>query len=265
MRLAWATDVHLNFLMPPQVLAFVWKIDAAGPDAVLLTGDIAEAPDVASYLSELANHLRRPIYFVLGNHDFYRGSIAEVREAMEELTRGHRWLHWMNTAGIVELTPETGLIGHDGWADGRLGMGADTPLLLNDFFHIRELIGLDTAARFTRLAALGDETAAYFRRALPEALDRFQSVVLITHVPPFREACWHDGQVSNDEYLPHFASQAPGEVLREIMATRPDQKLLVLCGHTHGAGSVDILPNLRVLTGGASYGAPELQPEIVVA
>lgn len=265
MRLAWATDVHLNFLMPPQVLAFIWKVDAAQPDALLLTGDIAEAPDVGAYLTEIANHLRRPIYFVLGNHDFYRGSIADVREQMAELTRGHRWLRWMNEAGIVELTPETGLVGHDGWADGRLGKGAETPVLLNDFFHIRELTGLDVPTRFARLAALGDEAAAHFGRVLPEAFARFRTVVLMTHVPPFREACWHEGQVSNDDYLPLFAAQAAGDVLREVMAERPDSTLLVLCGHTHGAGFVDILPNLRVLTGGATYGTPELQPEIVVS
>jgi 3',5'-cyclic AMP phosphodiesterase CpdA len=265
MRLAWATDVHLNFLMPPQVLAFVWKVDAAQPDALLLTGDIAEAPDVGDYLSQLANHLRRPIYFVLGNHDFYRGSIKEVRERMAELSRGHRWLRYMNDAGIVELTPETALVGHDGWADGRLGSGADTPVLLNDFFHIQELTGLDTATRFARLAALGDEAAAHFRDVLPRAFDRYRTVVLMTHVPPFREACWHEGAVSSDDYLPLFASQAPGEVLREVMAARPERNLIVVCGHTHGAGSVDILPNLRVLTGGADYGAPQLQPELVVS
>jgi len=33
----------------------------------------------------------------------------------------------------------------------------------------------------------------------------------------------------------------------------------VLCGHTHGAGEAEILPNLRVLTAGARYGAPVVQ------
>jgi hypothetical protein len=35
--------------------------------------------------------------------------------------------------------------------------------------------------------------------------------------------------------------------------------MTVLCGHTHSSGEAQILPNLRVLTGGAVYGKPALQ------
>src|SRR3977135_541574 len=66
-----------------------------------------------------------------------------------------------------------------------------------------------------------------------EAVARRRTVVILTHVPPFREACWHEGQISNDDYLPHFACRAVGERLTAIMQERPDQCLTVLCGHTH--------------------------------
>jgi hypothetical protein len=36
-------------------------------------------------------------------------------------------------------------------------------------------------------------------------------------------------------------------------------KMMVLCGHTHGSGEARILPNLRVLAGGAVYGKPGVQ------
>jgi hypothetical protein len=166
---------------------------------------------------------------------------------------------------VVELTPETGLVGHDGWADGRLGNGMNTPVLLNDFFHIEEFVGLGPHDRFAQMAALGDQAAAHFRTVLPGACARFRRVLLLTHVPPFREACWHEGRISNDDYLPLFATRGLGEVLREIMQARTECDLTVLCGHTHGAGRVDILPNLHVWTGGAEYGRPELQPLFSVA
>ena len=35
--------------------------------------------------------------------------------------------------------------------------------------------------------------------------------------------------------------------------------MTVLCGHTHGSGEAQILPNLRVLTGGAVCGKPWVQ------
>src|SRR5215213_9460740 len=84
-------------------------------------------------------------------------------------------------------------------------------------------------------------------------------IILATHVPPFREACWHQGKISDGDWLPHFTCKAVGDVLLEIMKENPDHKLTVLCGHTHGGGEAQVLPNLKVLTGAARYGRPALQ------
>ena len=89
-------------------------------------------------------------------------------------------------------------------------------------------------------------------------------MIALTHVPPFREACWHRGRISDDDWLPHFACRVVGEVLREAMAAHPECEMTVLCGHTHSAGEAQILPNLRVLTGGAEYGRPEVQRVLTV-
>jgi hypothetical protein len=165
---------------------------------------------------------------------------------------------------LVELTAETGLIGHDGWADGRFGDYASSDVLLNDYFLIEELAGLDADARLERLQGLGAEAADHFRRVLPEALARFCRVIAVTHVPPFREACWHQGQISGDAWLPHLACQVVGEALVEVMRAHTDRELLVLCGHTHSSGEAQVLPNLKVLTGEAVYGRPEIQGWIIL-
>ena len=39
----------------------------------------------------------------------------------------------------------------------------------------------------------------------------------------------------------------------------PDQQLTALCGHTHGDGETQVLPNLLAITGGATYGRPVVQ------
>jgi 3',5'-cyclic AMP phosphodiesterase CpdA len=263
-KLAWVTDIHLNFIGPEEVDAFTRAIAAAGPDVVLVAGDIAEAPTVEGHLLTLARALGRPIYFVLGNHDFYFGGIAEVRAAVDTLPARSPWLRWLNTAGVVELSPRTALVGHDGWGDGRLGSGSRSRVMLNDFVVIRDLTGLPAGERFTRLGALGDEAAAHVRATLPAALARYEHVVFLTHVPPFAEACWHDGKTSGDDWLPYFTCKAVGDALVEAATARPDRNLTVLCGHTHGAGRAQILPNLEVLTGAAEYGAPEVQPVLEV-
>jgi Icc protein len=264
-KLAWVTDIHLNFIDAEQVDAFARAIAADNPDAVLVGGDIAEAPTVEQHLLTLAAALARPIYFVLGNHDFYFGAIAEVRAAVATLPARSRWLRWMNTAGVIELSPRTGLVGHDGWGDGRLGSGPRSRVLLNDFVVIRDLTGLRSDERFTRLAALGDEAAAHVRATLPAALERYEHVVFLTHVPPFAQACWHEGKTSGDDWLPYFTCKAVGDALVDVVGARPDRRVTVLCGHTHGSGRAQLLPNLEVLTGGAEYGAPEVQPLLDVA
>ena len=263
-HLAWMTDLHLNFVSPRHVEQLCRSVIDTGADAVLLTGDIGEAHDLESQLEALNAGIGLPIYFVLGNHDFYRGGIARVRAGIKALCARLPRLIYMSQAGVVGLTEDTGLVGHDGWADGRFGDYAHSDVLLNDYFLIEELTGLDSEARLDRLHALGDEASAHLRRGLLEALGRFRSVIVLTHVPPFREACWHRGQISDDNWLPHFSCQAVGAVLSEAMAAHPECEMTVLCGHTHSPGEALVLPNLRVLTGGAEYGRPEIQRVLIL-
>jgi len=258
-RAVWITDIHLNFLTPQATALFLEQVQAARPDAVLLSGDTAEAPDVIEFLEQIGSSLSQPVYFVLGNHDFYLGSIRQVRELAVVLTRRRKNLVYLSASEVHELTPRVGLIGHDGWADARIGDYEHSMVMMNDYLLIEELAGFSKAERRPHLRALGDETAAHIRRVLPLALARYPQVILLTHVPPFREACWHEGQISDDEWAPHFTCKALGDVLLEIMPQYPDHTLTVLCGHTHSPGKTRPLDNLLILTGGATYGQPEVQ------
>jgi Icc protein len=264
MQLVWATDIHLNFVGRREVEAFCQSIVDSRADAVLLGGDIATSKHVVDYLALLAERARRPIYFVLGNHDYYHGSIAAVRDRVRALTTESRWLRWLDEMDVVPLTPTTGLVGHSGWGDARLGDYEHSPVIMTDFIEIAELRGLDRETRRATLATLGDEAATHFRQVLPAAVERFPHVLVLTHVPPFQEACWHDGHISGPDFLPHFTCRAVGAVLLEIMRARPDRQLTVLCGHSHGAGEARPLRNVYVRTGAAFYGMPALQPLIGV-
>jgi predicted MPP superfamily phosphohydrolase len=263
-HLTWVTDIHLNFLKMEEIHTFCEKIAAENSDALLISGDIAESHNLIDYLNVLESKLKIPIYFVLGNHDFYQGSISGTREAVKEVSLNSPKLKWLPSAGVVSLTSETCLIGHDGWSDGRSGDFFNSEVWLNDYILIDELKSFDKKDLFGRLNKLGDETAAYLGNILPIALSEFNEVILLTHVPPFKESCWHDGKISDDNWLPHFSCQAVGEVLFEIMKENSGKMLTVLCGHTHGAGEAKILPNLLVKTGGAEYKKPEMQRPIFV-
>src|SRR5688572_13250715 len=132
-RVGWATDIHLNFLSNARIAAFCGEISNSEPDVFLIAGDISEAPSLEKHLRLVAEHLQLPIYFVLGNHDFYRSSVAEVRANARALGGN---LHWLPSAGVVALTETTALVGHDCWGDGRLGNARQSPIVLNDFLLI---------------------------------------------------------------------------------------------------------------------------------
>jgi Icc protein len=199
-----------------------------------------------------------PIYFVLGNHDFYFGSIAEVRRNVGALCRRRPRLKYLTDAAVVPLAPGVGLIGHDGWADAREGDYERSTVMMNDYRLIEELAQYSKQERLAELHALGDEAAQHVRRWLPAALAEYPQVVLLTHVPPLRGACWYNGQISDDDWAPHFICQAMGEVILDVMREHADRRLTVLCGHTHSPGECRPLDNVTVLTGGAEYEHPAI-------
>jgi len=258
-RVLWLTDIHLNFLKPVQLEKFYQLINQAEPDYVLISGDIGEAPRLKYYLQQLESRLPYPIYFVLGNHDYYGASFADVESLIHVMTHSLSRLHWLQLDGVVQLADKVGLIGHDSWADGRYGDYATSPIMLNDYVAIRDFVGLTKVQRLRLLNRLGDDAAHYVHEWLPKALSRYDHLFFLTHVPPFREACIHEGKSYNDEWLPHFASKAVGDALVKVMLDHPTKTLTVLCGHTHGKHEAHILDNLLVMTGGAEYGRPEVQ------
>ena len=195
MRLGWLTDIHLNFV-DSDVRCALYDLVCQRCDGVVITGDIGESDSVVQYLSEMAGELARPIYFVLGNHDFYRGSIARTRELVTQAASRSDHLHYLTAGGVIELTSKTALIGHDGWADDRLGDFAASEVILNDFLLIDELRmwrsnhDLDKDALRPILQTLADEAACQLKTSLAAAAAEHSRVIVATHVPPFRQSMW---------------------------------------------------------------------------
>jgi Icc protein len=263
MKLAWVTDIHLNFIDERRAGSFCEALAGTGVGAILIGGDIAESHDLVFWLRFLEGRLRRPIYFVLGNHDYYGASVKEVRRRMEELSRSSEWLRWLPAEQPVRLTEEWALAGVDGWGDARYGDHDRSPIEPADFSEIRDLIGLDKASLGKRLRELGDGEAARVRESVPGALERFRNILFLTHVPPFIESCWYEGRTADDDWAPYFTCKAVGEALAELMRGRAERRMTVLCGHTHNSGEALILPNLLVRTGRARYGDPEIQVPLI--
>jgi hypothetical protein len=264
MTLGWLSDIHLDHTERDTREAFLLELAGTPVDAWLISGDIDLAPSLVASLREVEAAVAKPVYFTLGNHDFYGGSFARVREEVAALAREPNRLTWLTDSPPRQLAPGLVLVGDDSWADARLGDPLGSWVDLNDFYLIDELWGLEGAARVRTLNALGDEAAARLEPKLRSAVQSAAHVLVLTHVPPFREATVYDGKISDDEWLPWFSCKAMGDVILSCAAANPNCEILVLCGHTHGAGSCTPAPNVRVLTAGAEYGAPRVQARIGV-
>jgi len=262
-RLAWGTDWHLNFLKPPARQAFIDRLAGLNADAFAITGDISDGSNLEQDLQRIGTTLTKPVFFLLGNHDRYHSSFAETEAVVKRATASLPHLHRLTGGELVELSPTTALLGVDGWADGTAGAGSASKVELNDSRLIRDFAILPRSMRFLKMREMADEYASTMAPILAEAMGRYPNVIVLSHVPPLPEATWHEGKVSDAEYLPHFCNPALGRLLRKSCIEFPNTKLTVFCGHTHGEG-VHREGNLTVFTGSAEYFDPRVDRVIEI-
>lgn len=263
MKLSWLTDIHLNFIDEDARKKFYQEIINTQCDGILISGDIAEAPCLADILNEMAMYIEKSIYFILGNHDYYRGQINQVRDAMRLLTAKTERLFWLPASGIQELCNGAFLIGQDGWADGRLGDFINSRVVLNDSRMITDLFQEKILGKYQlleKMQHLADVDAVKLQNDLKQAINQApKKIIVLTHVPPFKEACLHKGEISSDDWLPYFASKVMGDTLMKVAEENRLIEFLALCGHTHSESSYQPRDNLLVKTGKAEYNSPGIQ------
>lgn len=258
MKIVWLTDCHLEWLNQSSRKDFFEEIANSHPEVVLIGGDICNFDTLEPWLVKLYKKVLVPIYFCLGNHDYYNSSIYEVREIARNINMNQAQISWLPAVDVVQLDDNTGLIGHDCWGDGRAGSFYNSPLSLNDFRFIKDLSGLRKHDQLEKIRQLGSEAAEYLEIVAEKAAKRFEKVIVLTHVPPFPKACLFMGQPSVDG-LPFFCAKAAGDALIRVATNNPQTQFLVLSGHTHDAAEVQITGNLRIIVAGASYGHPEFR------
>jgi len=259
MNIAWTTDTHLNFIDEERALHFCNSILETECDALFITGDIAESGDIIFWLDFLEEQIDKPIYFVLGNHDYYRSDIASVRKRVADLCQHSKHLHWMSNSSAIKLTDKIALVGHGGWGDAKYGDFQKTPVRLNDHRLIVDLTGWDRISLQEKLHRLGEEAAIYIQEGLHKAKKISSEIWVLTHVPPFPESCWHKGEWGAKDWISDFACKSVGDVLLNFADQNPTIQIQVLCGHGHSPGEVQMRQNLNVRTGGAVYGQPAVE------
>lgn len=257
-RIAWATDLHLNFASLARCEEFIESVREVDADMLLIGGDISESEDVVWHLQRLSEQTGLPIQFVLGNHDFYHGSFVGVRQKVRAACDANPSLNYLSGNKPIGVGHGWALIGDDCPADTRCGDALGSPVQMQDFRLIEDFHGLAADRRLRVLRREGAAAAARLGVQLTAAAALAQKIMVLTHVPPFREACWYEGRLTDDAWAPFFVCHTAGWQLKRFCKTHPNHQVLVLCGHTHAPGKSRILSNLMCWTGAAEYGQPEI-------
>ncbi len=255
-RILWLSDLHFDFLVRVEIEVFLASLPITSASALLITGDISNAEMLGDHLTLLAQSTQLPIYFVLGNHDFYGSNFAWLDGQVADLGRQFPQLVHLQGQSPIPLTPQTCLIGHRGWADGRAGAGGNTLLRLNDHDLIADLSSLDSRTLFAKLAQLGIDSVNALRDPIQQAVAAFDRILIATHVPPFVEASLYNNRPSEHAYSPHFVNFALGEYLLSIADANSAKTFQVYCGHSHHQARFQARPNLVVHVAHAKYREP---------
>jgi 3',5'-cyclic-AMP phosphodiesterase len=262
-HLTWITDPHLEFCSVHDRMALYESINKSSGQAVLITGDISAGRHRFGHYCELAREVKKPIYFVLGNHDRYGTTFADAEAVCACACKENANLLRLDGSQIIFLSELVGLIGVNGWADGLGGLGPETKARINDFSYIKDFAKLPENEVFLRMAELARGYADAVETSLRQGLEEFKTVIVATHVPPFEAAAWHEGKPTSPDYQPFFSSPTLGKMIKAVSAENPKKRILVLCGHTHEVGVCEEGP-IFVATGAADHGKPRLAATINV-
>jgi predicted phosphodiesterase len=259
--LIWLTDLHLEFCSHQTRRDLYQSVNHAAGEIVVITGDLSTGTQRPAQYSELAEQIRKPVYFVLGNHDRYGTTFANAEAVAERVAKQFSHMVRLDGSQVIPLTESVALIGVDGWADGLGGEGPATKARINDFYQILDF-ATDTDIKVFR--AMKERARSYAQALKPsllKALTQYQTTIIATHVPPYEGAAWHEGAPSSPDYQPFFSSPTMGNMITAAAAEHPGKSVLVLCGHTHSPGNYRD-GNILVLTAGARYGFPEISQTI---
>lgn len=254
----WGTDVHLDCI--DDVSDWAQKnLAPLGSDTILLTGDISVGPSVIDHLKIIREVSGKKVYFVLGNHDYWDTSFASLRRQISDQQLKDDGIVWMGATDFVPFGEKIAIVGHDGWYDALNGDVKKSRFIMKDWFRIVEFAGalrdiVSISRRMAADSALHVETAC--EKAIANGRDK---LIILTHFPPFAEACLYRGRQSEPQALPWYSSRLMGETLIDLAEKHPSISFTVLCGHTHSHCEIGPRPNLRVIVGDSDYGDPTVR------
>jgi predicted phosphodiesterase len=259
-KLAWLTDPHFDKCDISKFETIAKKFEESSSGGLVVTGDISENGTTMLYLSFLQNLIRKPIWFVFGNHDWYNVSRKQNEEFIKKYSSEN--LIKLDSVDYIKLNKSTCLVGGENWWDASFKSSfglLDNIFMSEDYEKIEFIKPLKTDENiFSKVKTLSKESSELLITKLAKALLVFDKVYLAVHVPPFKEGCLYSGIVMPENWLNHFCDVELGLKLKVLMKAFPEKELVILSGHTHSKSEIKIKQNIKQYVGKVKVADPKI-------
>lgn len=270
-KYVWITDTHFN-VRENSLIADLKLIENAmnqeSADGLILSGDISVASKLVSQLGTLEQAVKKPIYFTLGNHDFWGTSYENVDKVMKDLTLMSPFLKYLPASEYLQLGTSTCVIGANTWYDAIIGRPNDSMFIMRDWLEMKDYINAlegDVIKSSIMTHEQKRKIIEVSRNLSRNAVDKIVSgikaakrnniinMIIVSHIPPYRDVCMYNNKLSDELHLPWYTSKLLGDALSTAAAQLPECNFTVLCGHTHSYAEKRMEKNLLVIAGQGDY------------
>lgn len=265
-KFLWFSDIHLERASSYDKIKFLYSLIKEKPAGIFLTGDISNGIKLCYHLRIIAIIANCPIYFSLGNHDYYFSSLEKTTNKLRRLCQKHKNLIWLNDIKFARLSKKTAVIGVDGWYDVDKG----NPNLLKyttDWLFVKDFRKLPSIVeRMDLWKKIAYDSALNAEIKINEVINAgFKNIYLLTHFPPWQEATKDVGSIFENFWISYNTNLTLGRKIKEVMSKHNNIRLTVLSGHTHEQSIVWIRKNIQCIVNDSNYlGGPQIRNIIYI-
>lgn len=241
MKILWLTDTHVDKLAPESYQELLEFIIASKADGMWLTGDIGDPPHNIEFLKTLFEKFKKPVYFVLGNHDFYAYKIADMRYEVVQLVKTYPLANYLSETPGFDIDGHI-IFGMDCFAN----TGQDIIQQMTwDSDHILDLDAPNESHLKAQLNALAEKDAKrLLKKCQKQIHNRRQKVSILTHVPPSDALKGQFVVKPLQQKRSVFYSPILSEVLHQLASDFPSIQFNVYSGHIHQTQRYQIAENM---------------------
>lgn len=243
--LLWATDLHLNYFSDEYIINFAKSIKEQYKSAsgLIISGDISIGTRLEKDLKNLLYGIQLPIYYVLGNHDYWYLSFNEIDKICSNLDK-YNGLFNLNKC-VIDIGDDKIISGFNGWYDCRLG-SINNDYFMNDWVKILDFANKNPIEISQNRSFL---SFGFKERILKNDYIN-KNIIVVTHFPPFKTLIKNKNDIKC-----YYGSSDSGLILNDLKPFF--KKIICLCGHTHSKAKL-IKDNLYCYVGEACRGKPSI-------